>query len=128
MVLADRDCPVVCPLRAVTAFISAAQRMWWDSTAGHLFPVVTAGGGRGNLPLPAARMTSALQAHLRAVELPSHFTVHSFREGGALSKSLAGTAMDEIVEIGGWKTESVAKYYIGTTSCGKGLGSKRTRG
>ena len=56
VVLADRDCPAVCAFRAVMAYISAAQRMVWDLTTGHLFPVVTAGGDRGNLPLPAARM------------------------------------------------------------------------
>ena len=125
--LTDRDCPAVCAFRAVTAYISAAQRMGWDLNAGHLFPVVTAGGDRGNLQLPAARMTTALQAHLRAAGLPSHFTMHSFRVGGFLSKSLAGTAVDEIMQIGGWKTETVAKYYIRATSSEKELGSKRTR-
>ena len=44
--------------------------------------------------------------------------MQSFRVGGSLSKSLAGTAVDEIMQIGGWKTESVAKYYIGATSTG----------
>ena len=128
VVLADRDCPAVCTFRAMTAYISAAQRMGWDLTAGHLFPVVTAGGDRGNLPLPAARVTTALQAHLRAAGLPSHFTMHSFCVGGSLSKSLAGTTVDEIMQISGWKTESVAKYYIGATSGGKVHGSKRKRG
>ena len=47
VVLADRDCSAVCAFRAVTAYISAAQRMGWDLTAGHLFPVVTAGSGPG---------------------------------------------------------------------------------
>ena len=102
--LADRNCPVVCAFRAVTAYISAAQRMGWDLTA--VFPVVTAQGGRGSLPLPAARMTTALQGHFRAGGLSSHFTMHSFRLGGSLSKSLAGTAVDEIMKIGSWKTES----------------------
>ena len=93
VVLAARDCPAVCAFRAVTAYISAAKRMGWDLTTGHLFPVVAAGGHRSNLPLPAARMTTALQAHLRAAGLPSHFTMHSFRVGGSLSKSLVGTAV-----------------------------------
>ena len=85
--------------------------MGWDLTARHLFPVFTAEGGRGSLPLPAARMATALHGHLRAAGLPSHFTEHSFRVGGSLSKSLAGTAVDEIMKIdGGGKTESVAKY------------------
>lgn len=31
------------------------------------------------------------------------------------------------IEIGGWKTESIAKYYIGATSSGAVAGSKRSR-
>ena len=102
--------------------------MGWDLTTGRLFPVATAVGDRGNLPLPATRTTTALQAHLRAAGLPSQFTMHSFRVGDSLSKSLAGTAVDEIMKIGSWKWKSVAKYYIGATSSGKVLGSKRERG
>ena len=41
---------------------------------------------------------------------------------------MAGTAVDEIMIIGGWKTESVAKYYIGATSSGQVRGSKKKRG
>ena len=32
------------------------------------------------------------------------------------------------MKIGGWKTQSVAKYYIGATSSGKLHGSKMKRG
>ena len=85
VVLADRDCPAVCPFRAVTACISTAQRMGWNLTAGSIFIVVTAGGGQGNLPFPAAGITAALKAYLRMAGLPSHFTTHSFRFGGTLS-------------------------------------------
>ena len=71
------------------------------------------------MAITAPRMTATLQAHLRAGGLPYHFTMHSFRVGGLLSKSLAGTAVDEIMKIGGWKTERVERYYIGqTTSAG----------
>jgi len=128
VVLADRDCPAICAFRAVKAYISAAQRIGWDLTAGHLFPVITTEGGRGSRPLSGARMTASLQGHLREAGLPSHFTMHSFRVGGSLSRSLAGTAVDEIMKIGGWKTESIAKYYIGATSSGKVRGGKRKRG
>ena len=75
--------------------------MGWYLPAGPLFPLVTAEGGRGSLPLSAARMTTALKGRLRAAGLPSHFTMHSFRVGGSLNKSLAGTAVGEIVKIGG---------------------------
>ena len=91
--LADRDCPAVCAFRAVAAYISAAQRMGRDLTTGYLFPVVTAEGGRGSLPLPVARMMTALQAHLRAPGLPSHFTMHSFRHG-RFPQQIAGWSGD----------------------------------
>ena len=76
--LADRDYPVVCAFRTVTAYISAAQLTGWDLTAGHLFPVVTAEGGWGSLSLSAARMMTASQGHLGAAGLLSHFMMHFF--------------------------------------------------
>ena len=53
--------------------------------------------------------------------------MHSFSVGGPLSKSLAGTAVDEIMKIGGWKTERVARYHIGATTSAVVETSKRNR-
>ena len=66
--------------------------------------MVERNGERGTMAITAPRMTAALQAHLRARRMTDHFTMHSFRVGGSLSKSLAGTAVDEIMKIGSWKT------------------------
>ena len=60
--------------------------------------------------------------------LPSLFTIHSFRERGSPTRFLAGTAVDEIMKIGGWKTESIAKYCIVGTSSDRVRGGKRKRG
>ena len=76
--LANRGWPAIFAFRPVAAYISAAQCIGWDLTAGHIFLVVTAEGGRGRLRLSEARMTATLQSHLRAAELPSHVTMHSF--------------------------------------------------
>ena len=126
VVLADTEHPQICAFRGVTEYISAALAIGWDLTAGYLFPVVESTGGRGTVPLTAPRMTAALQAHLRTAGMSDQFTMHSFRVGGSLSKSLAGTAVDEIMKIGGWKTERVARYYIGATTSASGT-LKRTR-
>ena len=72
-------------------------------------------------------MTATLQGHLRMAGLPDQFTTHYFRVGGSVTKSLAGTAVDEIMKIGGWKTESIAKDYIGSTTSTGVRASKRTR-
>ena len=61
-------------------------------------------------------MKAGLQMHLCAAGLPDHYCMHSFRVGGSLSKSLEGTEVDEIMKIGGWKTEQPARYHIGATT------------
>ena len=127
VVLADKECPQICAFRGVTEYISAAHSIGWDLAKGHLFPVVLPDGSRGDVAMSAPRMVTALQGHLRAAELPSHFTLHSFRSGGSLSKSLAGTPMDEIMQIGGWKTEGMARYYVGATTSKRVAGAKRQR-
>ena len=52
-------------------------------------------------------MTANLQIYLSMAELPNHFTMHFFRVGGSLSKSLAVTAEDGIMKIGDWKTSKL---------------------
>ena len=38
-----------------------------------------------------------------------------------------GTPMDEIMQIGGWKTEGMARYYVGATTSKRAAGAKRQR-
>ena len=109
----------------VTEYIAAALAIGWDLTAGYLFSMVDEDGERGTVPLTAPRMTAALQVHLRAAGIPGQLTMHSFRVEGSVSRSLEGTAVDEIMKIGGWKTERVARYHIGATAGASAATSKR---
>ena len=95
VVLADAENLQTCAFRGVTGYIFAALAIGWDLSAGCEFPVVECNGERGSVAITAPRMTAALQAHLRAVGLPDYFTIHSFKVGGSLSKSLADTVVDE---------------------------------
>lgn len=61
------------------------------------------------------------------VGLPNQFTTYSFRVGGWVSKSLAGTAVDEFVKIRGWKTESISTHYIGSATSAGVRASDKTR-
>ena len=81
-----------------------------------MFSVEKPNGGRGTVALSTLLMTAALPMHLRAAGLPDNYTMHSFRVEGLLSKSLAGTAVDDMKKIWGWKTEQVAWYHIGATT------------
>ena len=77
-----------------------------------MFPVVEPNGGRGTVALSAPRMTAAMPMYLCAAGLPDNYTMHSFRVEGLLSKSLAGTAVDDMKKIWGWKTEALARHHI----------------
>ena len=57
-------------------------------------------------------MTRALQSHLQEASLSTLFTLHSFRVGGSLSRAMAGEAIEQIMQVGGWKTEAIARYYV----------------
>lgn len=69
----------------------------------YLPPECTTCCPRTQFELSAPRMVTALQGQLRVAGLPSDFALQSFRSGGPLSKSLAGTPIDKIIQIGGWK-------------------------
>lgn len=73
-------------------------------------------------------MTAFLQSNLRGTSLPVHFTMHSFRVGGLPSDSRAGTAVDQIMKIGGWKTETMAAHFIGPTTSQPNAGKRRKVG
>ena len=82
---------------------------------------------RETVLLTAYRTTAEQLAHVRAAGIPGQFTMRSFRVGGSVSRSLEDTAVDEIMKIGGWKTERVAPYYIGATTGASSATSKSKR-
>ena len=60
--------------------------------------------------------------------MPSYFMMHAFCVGGCPSTFLTRMVVDEIMKIGGWKTQSVSKYYFGATPGGQVQGRKRKCG
>ena len=109
----DRD---ICAVRGVAEYIQAAQDIGWDLSTGYLFSEPEQDGSRGTPRLLAKDMTAALKSHLQAANLPVVFSMHSFRVGGSLSRAMAGETIEQIMKVGGWKTESIARYYVEPSS------------
>ena len=111
----DRDCTETCACRAGIAYIPAGQRIGWDLTAGQIFAVVTIECGRGFSLLLASPNDRLPRKHIYLREAglrndnTNHNTMHSFRVGGSLTRPLAGTAAEEIMKIGGLRTELLVK-------------------
>ena len=60
-----------------------------------------------------------LNVHSAQCDVHIYLTYRAVRRRGfmaILSKSLEETAVDEVMKIGGWKTEQVAWYYIEATT------------
>eukprot|EP00752_Nemacystus_decipiens_P004288 g3917.t1 len=125
VVLADRANHRICAFRGVRAYMSAASSLGWDLEQGHLFPEIGPNGDRLAHPVKPAKMRENLVAHLGRANLPKHFSMHSFRVGGSVSESLAGTAVYEIMKLGGWRSERVAADYIGATTSDATKGKRR---
>ena len=82
------------------------------------------------MALKAAQMTASSPAYLRFAGVPPphanmQYTMHSFRVGRAVSRSLAGMAVAEIMSLVGWKSAGVAQRNIGATPPHQGDKGKR---
>ena len=127
VVFVDKESPQTCAFRGVTWYIYAAHSVGWNLAKDHLFPLIIADGRRGAVTMSTQRMTAALQGHRRMAGVLDHLNLYSFRVGGSVTKSFAGTAVDEIMTIGRWKPESIAKYYIGSITSTGVQASKKTQ-
>ena len=80
-----------------------------------MFPQVETDGSKGTSPWNAHDMSMTFQRLVSAAGLSDgrNYSMHSFRVGGAVSQTLAGTAMDALMAMVGWKIRRVAQRYVG---------------
>ena len=114
----DKGMPETCAVAATTRYAQAADSCGWDMSAGYLFLEMSASGERIPKrlarPLSAKAMAARFKQHLEHAGLwARHFTFHSFRVGCAVSQTIAGKDIAEIMAAVNWKSEKVARRYVG---------------
>jgi len=74
----------------------AVESMEWDMTfeGGFLFPGVYTDGTKRYEALAPEHMTANLQSYLKAAQVDDHYTMHSFRVGGAVTHHMSGTPFE----------------------------------
>ena len=87
-------------------YSGAAAGIGWDLAQGYLFSPVKVVGSKGTGTLKWAHMPASLQSYLRGAAVPppnanEQYTMLSFRVGGAVSRSLASTTVEDIYVSGG---------------------------
>ena len=108
----DEKYVAVCPVRAVTQLINIGKGVRWDMTGGYLFSKISCGRNgkaiRGSLPISAAKMSAALKKYAQAVGETQEFSLHFFRSGGALTRTLAGNSLSTVMQRAYWKNPKTA--------------------
>ena len=87
-------------------------------SAGYLFPEMSSAGDRVPKwlarPLSAKNMAARFKQHLEYAGLEVRdFTFHSFRMGCAVSQTILGKDIVEIMAAVNWKSEKIARRYVG---------------
>ena len=114
----DNDMPETCAVAAMLCYAQAADSCGWDMSKGYLFPEIPASGDstpkRLARPLSAKTMAARFKEHLGHAGLGSRqFTFHSFRVGCAVTQTIAGKDIAEIMAAVNWKSEKIARRYVG---------------
>ena len=117
LLVPDKDMPVTCAVAATIRYAQAADSCGWDMSAGYLFPEMSASGERipkrRARPLSAKAMAARFKQHLEYAGLGArHFTFHSFRVECAVSQTIAGKDIAEIMAAVNWKSGKVASRYV----------------
>ena len=85
---------------------------------GYLLPEIPASGDSTPKqlarPLSAKNMAARFKKHLGDAGLESRqFTFYSFRVGCAVTQTIAGKDITEIMAVVNWKSEKIARRYVG---------------
>ena len=114
----DSDMLETCAVAAMLRYAQAADSCGWDMSKDYLFPEMPASGDRTPKrlarPLSVKTMAARFKEHLGHVGLGSRqFTFHSFRVGCAVTQTIVGKYIAEIMAAVNWKSEKVARRYVG---------------
>lgn len=90
----------------------------WAGISSRSFVLGSAAGRQPGSAAGQARPYGRVFVEPRCGTLGSRpiFHLHTNRVGGSLSESLAGTAVDEIMQLAEWRARKVATSYIGATT------------
>ena len=94
--------------------MAVGRHAGWDMSKGYVVTTISQRretAVRGPEPISAKQMTAILKKYAKEIGEVQAFSMHSFRSGGALSRTLVGESLATNVQKAYWK---IPRRYGGT--------------
>lgn len=104
--------PSLCPVTAVETYMAVCREIGIDLTKGYLFRPITPRGEVIDRPFASSAAEARFKLLLREAKLDAGETLHSFRAGCALTLTLSGSPLADVMAHIGWSAPATAQYYL----------------
>ena len=103
---------VICSVEGNERHMSIAKQLNVDLTAGYLFRLTTPQGGILDPPFTSSAAEARLKVYLKGIGSDNGETPHGFQSGCAITLTLSGAELSEIMNHVGWSRRHTALYYM----------------
>ena len=102
----------LCPVKAIELYIAISSALSLDLLSGFLFCPLNSLGKIQNKQLASSTLQSRLRSYLQEADIYNGETLLSFRAGLAITLTLSGSQLADIMEHVGWRQAPTASYYL----------------
>jgi len=104
--------PTLCPIKGIETYVEIAQELGISLSSGYLFRATNQQGHIVDKPLLSSTAESRLKKYLRDGHIDNGKTLHSFRSGCAVTLTLPGSLLQDVMSHAGWTNSKTALYYL----------------
>ena len=102
----------LCPVKAIELYVAISSALSVDLLAGYLFRPLSSAGKIQNKQIANSTLQSRLRCYLQEAKIYNGKTLHSFRDGLAITLALSGSQLADIMEHVGWRHAPTASHYL----------------
>ena len=106
-------CPL-CPVKAIELYVAISSALSVDLLADYLFRPLSSAGKIQNKQIANSTLQSRLRCYLQEAKIYNlqFTTLHSLRDGLAITLALSGSQLADIMEHVGWRHAPTASHYL----------------
>ena len=102
----------LCPVRGIEQYFAISDQLKVDLRSGYLFRPTNPHGAIVNEPFGSSAAEARLKTYLKEMGSDNGETLHGFRSGCAITLTLSGVELSEVMDHVGWTQRHTALYYL----------------